>query len=421
MKAGLSLYILFTAASRALAAQPLYAQCGGQAYFGDKTCQPPGICECTSQWFSQCLNPGILPAGVARPGCGSSNPGGNGVGAAGYTPNAGSPVVVQPTYGGGAFSSSSSTSGSYKGPSRVPYQFYADNQPTSNPGAGQSGSGNPYENQGGAYVPPSSSSSSPTPAVGSPVNNYGGGYVPSPSSSSSPTPAAFSPINNYGGGYVPPSSSPPSVASPTDNYGGAYVPPSSSSPQAASPTNTYGGGSTNPGGGSGATNPSGGTSANTTGLNLANYVVQSGRATSTRYGPGGQSACGNNGGWQAYRPDGLYTVALPGSMYQGDFCGKGCGVCYQITSTGQPPAVGIGPPNQPMNSVTAIVTNKCGTDGKWCVGAGSKNEYGYEYHFDFMDPPSGWDNVVVDFAPVACPQALLNDWTSTGSKCPLPA
>lgn len=128
------------------------------------------------------------------------------------------------------------------------------------------------------------------------------------------------------------------------------------------------------------------------------------------------------------------TAAGGPSIIDG-YCGTGCGACYILTSTGKPPcdtdackvsAASAG------ESVTVMVTNSCPTQGneQWCS---VPNKFGYGAHFDLAVQPAGWGewlflpffgtllmlmvvgNVVVSYAPTACPGSLTGDWGSC--KC----
>jgi len=143
-------------------------------------------------------------------------------------------------------------------------------------------------------------------------------------------------------------------------------------------------------------------------------------ATTTHYSDGQEGACGcgSNGsmfGWQAPNgiAQGIYTAAGSQALFgSGTWCGSGCGVCYNLTSTGSAPCQTCGTGGGAGQTVTVMVTNLCPNNGnaQWCPNVGGTNQYGYGAHFDINGGVPGWDNPVVNYVQVACPTAAVNDW-----------
>ncbi|KAK1249601.1 hypothetical protein MKX08_009604 [Trichoderma sp. CBMAI-0020] len=142
-----------------------------------------------------------------------------------------------------------------------------------------------------------------------------------------------------------------------------------------------------------------------------------------RYYDGQEGACGcggANGGaafpWQLGISNGVYTAAGSQALYDtagASWCGAGCGKCYNLTSTGEPPCTSCGTGGVAGQSIIVMVTNLCPNNGnaQWCPTVGGTNQYGYSYHFDIMAQSEVFgDNVVVDFEPVACPGQATSDW-----------
>ena len=50
-----TLILVAAAASSAMAAQPAYAQCGGQGWTGGTTCVSGYTCQVSNAYYSQCL------------------------------------------------------------------------------------------------------------------------------------------------------------------------------------------------------------------------------------------------------------------------------------------------------------------------------------------------------------------------------
>ncbi|KAF3771436.1 family 45 glycoside hydrolase [Cryphonectria parasitica EP155] len=150
----------------------------------------------------------------------------------------------------------------------------------------------------------------------------------------------------------------------------------------------------------------------------------SGSATTTRYydGQEGACGCGTTSGlfsWQAGISSGVYTAAGSQALFDtsdATWCGAGCGVCYELTSTGEAPS-GQGTGGATGESIVVMVTNLCPNSGnaEWCPVVGGTNEFGYEYHFDIMASSSALgeilgDNPIVTFESVTCPSAATADW-----------
>ncbi|KAG8988323.1 hypothetical protein FRB90_002828 [Tulasnella sp. 427] len=146
------------------------------------------------------------------------------------------------------------------------------------------------------------------------------------------------------------------------------------------------------------------------------------QATTTAYQDESAGACGCGSLLNSY----TYTAAgSPAIFGNGSWCGTGCGQCYQLTSTGaSPPEQGEG--GGTGTSIVVMVNNLCPHEGneEWCPELGGTNTYGYSAHFD-IDASSGaggwsllgWDNPVVDFAPVTCPDNAVTAFKS--SECAL--
>jgi hypothetical protein len=68
------------------------------------------------------------------------------------------------------------------------------------------------------------------------------------------------------------------------------------------------------------------------------------------------------------------------------WCGAGCGLCFQLTSTGKSPCSTCGTGGASGQSIIVMVTNLCPNNGnaQWCPAVGGTNQYGYSAHFDIM-------------------------------------
>ncbi|KUI52721.1 Endoglucanase-5 [Cytospora mali] len=148
----------------------------------------------------------------------------------------------------------------------------------------------------------------------------------------------------------------------------------------------------------------------------------SGKATTTRYydGTEGACGCGTSSGlysWQTGISTNIYTAAGSQALFGSDgstWCGSGCGVCYNLTSTGSSACSSCGTGGVEGESIIVMVTNLCPNDGnsQWCPDVGGTNEYGYSYHFDIMAQSEVFgDNVVADFEEVDCPSAATSDYS----------
>ncbi|CRG91956.1 hypothetical protein PISL3812_09010 [Talaromyces islandicus] len=144
-------------------------------------------------------------------------------------------------------------------------------------------------------------------------------------------------------------------------------------------------------------------------------------ATTTHYYDGQEGACGcgtSSGAdpWQLGISDNVYTAAGSQALFDtsgSSWCGAGCGTCYNLTSTGSSPCDGCGTGGVAGDSIIVMVTNLCPYNGnqQWCPQPGSKNEYGYSYHFDIMAQSEVFgNNVVVEFEQVTCPGQAKSDW-----------
>ena len=100
------------------------------------------------------------------------------------------------------------------------------------------------------------------------------------------------------------------------------------------------------------------------------------------------------------------------------WCGAGCGLCFQLTSTGAAPCQTCGTGGANGTSIVVMVTNLCPNAGnaQWCPNPGQENQYGYEYHFDIMASSSAvspiiGDNPIVTFQSVDCPSTATSDYS----------
>lgn len=141
------------------------------------------------------------------------------------------------------------------------------------------------------------------------------------------------------------------------------------------------------------------------------------QATTTSYQDESPGACGCGSFINSY----TYTAAGSSIIFgDGSWCGIGCGQCFQLTSTGaSPPGQGEG--GGAGTSIVVMITNLCPHEGNdiWCPEAGNTNAYGYSAHFD-IDTSSGggawsllgWDNPIVDYSQVPCPDSALSAFQS---------
>ncbi|KAE8391502.1 RlpA-like double-psi beta-barrel-protein domain-containing protein-containing protein [Aspergillus alliaceus] len=136
-------------------------------------------------------------------------------------------------------------------------------------------------------------------------------------------------------------------------------------------------------------------------------------------GQEGACGCGTSSGaypWQLGISSGVYTAAGSQTLFDtggASWCGAGCGKCYNLTSTGNPPCTGCGTGGVAGKSIIVMTTNLCPYNGnqQWCPQVGATNSYGYSYHFDIMAKTEVFgDNPVVNFEPVACPGQATSDW-----------
>jgi len=110
-----------------------------------------------------------------------------------------------------------------------------------------------------------------------------------------------------------------------------------------------------------------------------------------------------------------YTAAASAPLFgncpsgQTEWCGSGCGTCWEITPTGYSPTQS-GNACGSCQSIIIMITNLCPADGnaQWCPSSGV-NEYGYGQHFDLMDQnmdgiisAMDWNNPEVTYKQVAC-------------------
>jgi hypothetical protein len=98
--------------------------------------------------------------------------------------------------------------------------------------------------------------------------------------------------------------------------------------------------------------------------------------------------------------DALYYLGDP---VTNEWCGYGCGVCYELTPTGgYVPGQGSAPSN--TEPVITMVTNMCPSEANtvWCT---IPNQFGYTAHFDMMNGEyklPGWNNPEVYYKRVPC-------------------
>eukprot|EP01113_Clastostelium_recurvatum_P033144 TRINITY_DN4350_c1_g1_i3.p1 TRINITY_DN4350_c1_g1~~TRINITY_DN4350_c1_g1_i3.p1 ORF type:complete len:418 (-),score=116.55 TRINITY_DN4350_c1_g1_i3:54-1307(-) len=142
-------------------------------------------------------------------------------------------------------------------------------------------------------------------------------------------------------------------------------------------------------------------------------------ASTTRYWNGQTGACGCGEGktnplsWQWTR----YTAAASQPLFDdfndngapNEWCGEGCGACYELTPTGDCPfGESCSATKEP---ITIMITNRCPSTGneEWCTDKGKANSIGMHAHFDIMDYNMAglvsalqWNNPVVTYRRVAC-------------------
>ena len=97
---------------------------------------------------------------------------------------------------------------------------------------------------------------------------------------------------------------------------------------------------------------------------ITGALAISGQATTTRYYDGQEGACGCGSSsssmfsWQA-GGSGFYTAAASQAIFDSagsSWCGSGCGLCFQLTSTGSAPS-GQGAGGASGTSINVMVTN----------------------------------------------------------------
>jgi len=155
---------------------------------------------------------------------------------------------------------------------------------------------------------------------------------------------------------------------------------------------------------------------------VATVAATNGKATTTRYSDGLDTACGcSPSSVKGMNSNAFYTAAVNQGLFGGtsSWCGGGCGKCYKLTSTGTAPKAGTGTGGKAGQSILVIVTDLCPTNGneEWCSEPGGSNKYGYNYHFDIMAPSEVFgDNPVVDFEETPCPTTASSVFGQC--KCP---
>jgi len=142
-------------------------------------------------------------------------------------------------------------------------------------------------------------------------------------------------------------------------------------------------------------------------------------ATTTRYYDDDEGACGcgsSSGPYAWYTT--TYTAAASQAVFDSGgatWCGAGCGICFQITPTGDCPTGGNCASS--TTPIVIMVTNLCPYNGNtvWCPNPGNANEYGYHQHFDLQDnnmagliSAMGWNNPVVTYKQVPCSSGNIN-------------
>merc|ERR1711872_665306 len=147
-------------------------------------------------------------------------------------------------------------------------------------------------------------------------------------------------------------------------------------------------------------------------------------ASTTRYHDGYQGACGCGSGSGAGRgyPWNIngYTLALNEARFGASWCGRACGRCVKVTTTGGH-VPWMGRPTREGQVKYFMITNLCPANGneQWCKG--NTNTYGYEAHFDFADGARqisslGWDNSEVTYEYVDCATAHAGDPKTPGPR-----
>eukprot|EP01113_Clastostelium_recurvatum_P014427 TRINITY_DN17853_c0_g1_i2.p1 TRINITY_DN17853_c0_g1~~TRINITY_DN17853_c0_g1_i2.p1 ORF type:complete len:436 (-),score=99.66 TRINITY_DN17853_c0_g1_i2:103-1410(-) len=138
-------------------------------------------------------------------------------------------------------------------------------------------------------------------------------------------------------------------------------------------------------------------------------------ASTTRYWDNFKGACGcgvgnGNGNPFSWQYNTYTAAASPLIFGSGtEWCGGGCGSCWQLTPTGDCPYGGSCAPN--AEPITVMVTNLCPPQYNvdWCPYAGNNNNHGFPAHFDLMDynmggliTAKGWNNPIVTYKRVPC-------------------
>ncbi|BFZ55804.1 hypothetical protein PYCC9005_002845 [Savitreella phatthalungensis] len=156
-------------------------------------------------------------------------------------------------------------------------------------------------------------------------------------------------------------------------------------------------------------------------------VPTSGLASTTTYQDGGKNACGcyvKDADFGMKLSDGttLYQAAgSPGIFGTTTWLGQGCGLCYELTSTGKAPDnAGLG--SKPGTKVKVLITNLCpdGGPSSWCTKAGVSNLHGYKVHFDMSTKTrifngDAWDNPVVQYNQIQCPKEAIERMKTCGN------
>ncbi|ORY79842.1 RlpA-like double-psi beta-barrel-protein domain-containing protein-containing protein [Protomyces lactucae-debilis] len=120
------------------------------------------------------------------------------------------------------------------------------------------------------------------------------------------------------------------------------------------------------------------------------------------------------------------------------WCGSNCGQCFKLTSLGKSACDGCGKGAELGKEIIVMLNNKCppsypGAQGEYhyCAPQNIVNAQHTYFHFDVhsqQDPSTThqklggtieWDNPLVLYEAVKCPQNALNWYKNSCKKCPL--
>ncbi|ORY79843.1 RlpA-like double-psi beta-barrel-protein domain-containing protein-containing protein [Protomyces lactucae-debilis] len=164
------------------------------------------------------------------------------------------------------------------------------------------------------------------------------------------------------------------------------------------------------------------------------------QATTTLYKQPTGGACGcfdnyehRNGFKAQFGFSGIHFAAGSASIFdpkgEHTWCGSGCGTCFRLKSTGHAACQTCGTGSARGLTITVVVYDLCpaGTEPNseqyhYCSPKGVSNSHGFKYHFDihssdFTVGGHKWDNPVVDFEPIKCPQVVTNWLERHCKKC----